>query len=83
MATKLEMFFNASCDACSMRLQTFIEFELIITELCLALYIISILTKLVTSQVVLNRQIIFNTFLRITSQLKEIVYYIKRPIGLF
>ena len=66
-----------------MYMQNFIEFELIITELFLVLYSLKILTQLVTSQVVLNQQFIFCTFLQITSKLKEIVYNIKRPIGLF
>ena len=66
-----------------MYMQNFIEFELIITELCLVLYSLKILTQLVTSHVLLNQQFAFYTFLRITSKLKEIVYYIKRPISLF
>ena len=33
--------------------------------------------------VVLNQQLIFCTFLRITSELDEIDWSIKRPIGLF
>ena len=41
------------------------------------------LTQLVTSQLLLNQQFIFCTFWRITSELKEIVYYSKRPISLF
>ena len=64
-------------------MQNFIEFELILTELCLVLYSLKILTQLVTSQVVLNQQFIFCTFLRITSKLQEIVHCIKWPIGLF
>jgi hypothetical protein len=36
-----------------------------------------------TSHVVLNQQIIFYTFLRITSEPDEIEYSKKRPIGLF
>ena len=62
-------------------MQNFIEFEL--TKLCLVLYSINILTQLETSQVVLNQQFIFYTFLKITSKLNDIVYYIKQPIGLF
>ena len=43
---------------------------------------INLLTQLVTSQLLLNQQFLFCTFLRITSELKEIAYYSKRPIGL-
>ena len=39
--------------------------------------------KLMTSHVLLNQQFIFCTFLRITSELDEIEWSIKRPIGLF
>ena len=35
-----------------------------------------------TSQLLLNRQFILCTFLQITSELKEVVYYSKRPISL-
>ena len=46
----------------------------IITELCSVFYSLNMLTQPVTSQLLLNQQFIFCTFLRITSQLKEIVY---------
>ena len=46
------------------------------------MYLLNLLTQLVTSQLLLNQQFIFRTFLRITSELKEIVYYSKRPISL-
>ena len=46
------------------------------------MYLLNLLTQLVTSQLLLNQQFIFCTFLRITSELKEIVYYNKRPISL-
>ena len=46
------------------------------------MYLLNLLTQLVTSQVLLNQQFIFCTFLQITSELKEIVYYSKRPISL-
>ena len=62
--------------------QKFIEFELIITELYSFMYLLNLLTQLVTSQLLLNQQFIFCTFLQITSDLKEIVYYNKRPISL-
>ena len=35
------------------------------------------------SQLLLNQQFIFSTFLQITSELKDIVFYSKRPIGSF
>ena len=53
-----------------------------VTELCSFIYLLNLLTQLVTSQRLLNHQFIFCTFLRITSELKEIAYYSKRPIGL-
>ena len=60
-----------------------IEFELIITDLvCSFMYLLNLLNQLVTSQLLLNQQFIFCTFLQITSELKEIVYYSKRPISL-
>ena len=71
IATTLEMF-----------LEKFIEFELIIAELCSFMYLLNLLIQLVTSQLLLNQQFIFCTFLQITSELKEIVYYSKRPISL-
>ena len=46
------------------------------------MYLLNLLTQLVTSQLLLNQQFIFCTFLQITSELKEIVYYSKRPISL-
>ena len=46
------------------------------------MYLLNLLTQLVTSQLLLNQQFIFCTFLRITSELKEIVSYSKRPISL-
>ena len=67
---------------CSICVQKFIEFEIIITELCSFMYLLNLLTQLVTSQLLLNQQFIFCTFLQITSELKEIVYYSKRPISL-
>ena len=45
-------------------------------------YLLNLLTQLVTSQLLLNQQFIFCTFLQITSELKEIAYYSKRPISL-
>ena len=67
---------------CSISVQKFVEFDLIITELCSFMYLLSLLTQLVTSQVLLNQQFIFCIFLQITSKLKEIVDYSKRPISL-
>ena len=67
---------------CSISVQKFVEFDLIITELCSFMYLLSVLTQLVTSQVLLNQQFIFCIFLQITSKLKEIVDYSKRPISL-
>ena len=67
---------------CSICVQKFIEFELIITELCSFMSLLNLLTQLVTSQLLLNQQFIFCTFLQITLELKEIVCYSKRPIGL-
>ena len=64
-------------------MKNFIEFQLIITEMCLLLYVLNLLTQLVTAQRLLSQQFIFCTFLQIPSELKEIVYYSKRPIGLF
>ena len=46
------------------------------------MHLLNLLTQLVTSQLLLNQQFIFCTFLQITSELKEIFYYSKRPIGL-
>ena len=46
------------------------------------MYLLNLLTQLVTSQRLLNQQFMFCTFLQITSELKEIVYYSKRPISL-
>ena len=46
------------------------------------MYLLNLLTQVVTSQLLLNQQFIFCTFLRITSEVKEIVYYSKRPISL-
>ena len=46
------------------------------------MYLLNLLTQVVTSQLLLNQQFIFCTFLQITSELKEIVYYSKRPISL-
>ena len=63
-------------------MQNFNDFELIITELCSFMYLINLLTQLVMSQHLLNQQFIFCIFLQITSELKEIVCYSKRPIGL-
>ena len=68
--------------SCSIHLQNFVEFDWIITELCSFMYLSNLLTQLVTSQLLLNQQFIFCTFLQITSELKEIVYYSKRPISL-
>ena len=64
-------------------MQNFVESDEIITELCSFVYLLNLLTQLVTSQLLLNQQFIFCTFLQITSELKEIVYYSKRPISLF
>ena len=66
---------------CSICVQKFIEFESIITELCSFMYLLNLLTQLVTSQLLLNQQFIFCTFLQITSELKEIVYYSNRPMA--
>ena len=52
------------------------------TELCSFMYLLNLFTQLVTSQLLLNQQFIFCTFLQITSELKEIVYCSKRPISL-
>ena len=52
------------------------------TELCSFMYLLNLLTQLVTSQLLLNQQFIFCTFLQITSELKEIVYCSKWPISL-
>ena len=57
--------------SCSICVQNFIEFELIITELCLVMYLLNRLTQLVMSQCLLNQQFIFCTFLQTTLQLKE------------
>ena len=46
------------------------------------MYLLNLLTQLVMSQHLLNQQFIFFKFLQITSELKEIVCYSKRPIGL-
>ena len=46
------------------------------------MYLLNLLTQLVTSQLLLIQQFIFCTFLQITSELKEIVYYSKWPISL-
>ena len=63
-------------------MQNFVEFDRIITELCSFMYLLNLLTQLVRSQLLLNQQFIFCTFLQINSELKEIVYYSKRPISL-
>ena len=49
---------------------------------CILQCSICVLTQLVTSQLLLNQQFIFCTFLQITSELKELIYYSKRPISL-
>ena len=67
---------------CSICMKNFIEFEVIITELCSFMYLLNLLTQLVTSQLLLSQLFIFCTFLQITSELKQIVYYSKRRIGL-
>ena len=64
---------------CSICARNFSEFQLILTELC---SFMKLLNQLVTSQLLLNQQFIFCTFLQITSELKEIVCYSKQPIGL-
>ena len=46
------------------------------------MYLLNLLNQLLTSQLLLNQQFIFCTFLQITSELKKIVYYSKRPISL-
>ena len=53
-----------------------------VSELYSFMYLLNLLTQLVTSELLLNQQFIFCTFLQITSELKEIVYYNKRPISL-
>ena len=63
-------------------MQNFIDFKWIITELCSFAYLLNLLTQLVMSQRLLNQQFMFCKFLQITSELKEIVCYSKRPIGL-
>ena len=67
--------------SCSIRVQNFVEFDWIITELCSFMYLLNLLTQLVTSQLLLDQQFIFCTFLQITSELKGIVYYSKPPIS--
>ena len=67
--------------SCSICAHNFIEFERI-TELCSFMHLLHLLTQLVTSQLLLNQQFILCTFLQITSELKEVVYYSKRPISL-
>ena len=46
------------------------------------MYSLNLLIQLVTSQILLNQQFTFCTFLQITSELKEIVYYSKWLISL-
>ena len=48
----------------------FIEFDLIKTELCSFMYLLNLLTQLVTSQLLLNQQFMFCTFLQIISEVK-------------
>ena len=55
---------------------SFIGFDLIVIKLCSLLYSLNILILLETS-------FIFRIFLQIILQLKEIIDYSKRPIGLF
>ena len=63
-------------------MENFIVFDLIITVLFSFMYLLNLLTQPVTSQLLLNQQFLFCTFLQITSELKETVYYSNRPIGL-
>ena len=56
---------------CSISVQNLFEFEVIIIGLCSFMYLLTYPTS-----------DIFYTFLEITSELREIVYYSKRPIGL-
>ena len=51
--------------------------------MCWFMYLLNLLTQLVTAQRLLSQQFISCTFLLLTSGLKEIVYNSKRPIGLF
>ena len=46
------------------------------------MYLLNLLTQLMTSQILLNQQFIFCTCLQINSELKEIVYCSERPISL-
>ena len=50
------------CLAISICVQKFIEFKLIITELCFFMYLLNLLTQLVTSQLLLNQQFMFYIF---------------------
>ena len=72
LGNKIEKVFQCvlSCCIC---VPNSIEFERIIPDLCPVLYSIKLHTQLVTSQILLNQQFIFCTFLQITSQPKEIV----------
>ena len=45
--------------SCSICVQNFVEFQLIITDLCLVLYLLNILVPLVTSQFLLNQEFKF------------------------
>ena len=64
-------------DAYNVPVQPFIEFELTISELCSVLYLLSILTQLLTPQNLIKKQFIYiiATFLRIAiaSQLKDTI----------
>ena len=68
---------------CGICVQNSNELDLILTELCSVLYLINTFIHLMTSPIVLSQQSMFFIFLWITWQLKEILYYCKRPIHLF
>ena len=62
MATMLQQQYVVQETECSICMQNFAEFELIITELCSVLYPINILNQVVTSQLVLSQQLILCYF---------------------